>query len=149
MSSTHRLRRSSERRKSGSAQMPRRRLNVYLACPISEFQSERYEIMRSLVQRHFPGAQLWEPRFLFANRADWIRQWPIVLQTLSNFVFFADPAGWIGKGVAREIAEAEAAGLPIWYLTLEESLPLARVEFGPPNESSWSQYQRIAPKEAR
>jgi hypothetical protein len=143
MSSSETVRRLLKRRKQASAPVSGR-LAVYLSCPVTEFHSERYGAMRSLALTHFPDAELQEPRTLFRSRKDWILRWPELLNSIHAVVFFADPAGWIGRGVALEIDDAQALNVPVWYLTPHRLLPLAQVGFGPPNHADWSDYQQVA-----
>jgi hypothetical protein len=98
------------------------------------------------VRREFPQAQLLEARHLYASNAEWRRRWPAVLRRLTRLVFFADPDGWIGRGVWTEITDAAREGLPVFYLSDRGRLtPFASVRLGPPDDASWQRYCRVVP----
>ena len=103
------------------------RERVYVASPISTYQSPRYgralwyQSPRygralDLIAAHHPGAELLPARSLYADSFDWVECWPAILATLDRLVYFTAEDRTIGAGVAREVTDVAALGLPIHLL---------------------------------
>ena len=90
---------------------------VYVASPLSTYQTDRYEAMVSRIRSHAPDADILPARDLFTGNADWRRNWPVILPMLDAVVFFADEDGCIGAGTEQEIADAQLTGIPVFFLT--------------------------------
>ncbi len=90
---------------------------IYVASPISTYQTDRYDAMVCRARCHFPDSDILPARDRFASNADWRRKWPVILLTLDAVVFFDDDDGCIGAGTEREIADAQSAGIPVFFLT--------------------------------
>lgn len=90
---------------------------IYVASPISTYNTARYDVMVSRVRRHFPGSDILPARDLFRSNDDWRRKWPVILPTLDAVVFFDDDDGCIGAGTEQEIADASSSGIPVFFLT--------------------------------
>lgn len=90
---------------------------IYVASPLSTYHTTRYDRMLSRVRECFPESVILPARDLFASNADWRSRWPDILPTLDALVFFDDDAGCIGAGTERELADALAAAIPVYFLT--------------------------------
>lgn len=88
---------------------------VYVASPITTYQTPRYDLKLTLIAQHFPRAEILQPRDLFHSTADWRRRWPRILPTLTDLVFFAETDRTIGLGVWSELQDA-AGCIPVWFL---------------------------------
>jgi len=88
---------------------------IYIASPISTYQTTRYDRMLTEIARHFPRAEILQARHLFQSTADWRRRWPQLLPTLTGLVFFSDVDSTIGLGVWSEIQDA-GDRIPVWFL---------------------------------
>ncbi len=88
---------------------------VYIASPISTYQTPRYDRMLTEIAQHYPRAEILQARHLFQSTADWRRRWPQLLPTLTGLVFFSDVDSTIGLGVWSEIQDA-ADRIPVWFL---------------------------------
>lgn len=117
---------------------------LYLASPLTTYDTPRYDQMVNLARHQFPSARLMPSCGLFVDSQDWLRRWSAVLTTLAGVAFFTDEAGWIGKGVYSELCDADAAGLPIWLLMDDDTIhaPDAFI-LAEPNEDDWRQYARV------
>lgn len=75
---------------------------IYLAAPLSTYNSATYEIAMSRLQRRFPSARLLLSRDLFTSIAHFRATYRAVLATVTLPVILTDPAGWLGGGVYTE-----------------------------------------------
>ena len=103
------------------------RERVYVASPISTYQSPRYGRALDLIAAHHPGAELLPARWLYADSFDWLECWPAMLATLDGLVYFTAEDRTIGAGVAREVTDVAALGLPIHLLDGDRLRDHARV----------------------
>lgn len=118
---------------------------VYVASPLTTYQTPRYDCMCATVRTLFPHADVLPARGLFASNAGWRARWPALLPTLAAVVFFTDDAGWIGKGVWAEISGAAHAGVPVALLTDGGSLyDIGSLAFHV-DEDDWRQYAHVQP----
>lgn len=93
------------------------RQRIYLASPLQTFNQPRYDRELAQVERHFPDAIILTARGMFRNNQEWRQGWPWLLNGLDAVVFFADDAGFVGKGTWTECMDAYRRGLPVHYLT--------------------------------
>lgn len=107
-----------------TARTRQRKEVVYLSCPVALFSTPQYDKVRGLIRRRRSGARLVEPKRLWRNSYEWLRDWPRVLRTISALVFFTGDEG-LTPGVAHEIDDALAAGLPVYCADFGD---LTRVE---------------------
>lgn len=123
---------------------------VYVASPIQTFATPRYALMIARIRSLLPDAELVPGRDLFSSSADWRQRWPALLHTLDAVVFFDDVDGCIGAGTQEEIADAERAGIPVFFLTWPPINALIRcddtggVEFWPVHDGGMQQTLRVA-----
>ena len=90
------------------------RPKVYVAHPQTSYQSTYAADQIAALTRALPHAKLVDPEAArWATDADWLRDWPGVLGSLSGLVVFADRAGTIGVGCLRELTDAVMVGLPL------------------------------------
>ena len=90
---------------------------IYLASPISTYETSRYGAMVSRVRGHFPKSTILLARDLFTSNADWRARWARILRTVDTVVFFDDEEGCIGAGTEQEISDAHRVGIPVFFLT--------------------------------
>jgi hypothetical protein len=98
---------------------------VYLACPIALFSTPQYDEIRALIRKRRPRARLVEPKRLWDSTAQWLRDWPHVLPTISALVFFTGDEG-LTPGVEREVDDALAAGLPVYCADFGDLMRIGR-----------------------
>ncbi|MGI8474949.1 MAG: hypothetical protein ACR2OO_01030, partial [Thermomicrobiales bacterium] len=74
-------------------------------------------------------------RELYRSNADWQYKWPLLVPTLTDLFFFAEPDGTIGLGVWSELHDV-AGLMPVWFLDDATGWhPLADVEIAILGES--------------
>jgi hypothetical protein len=118
---------------------------IYVASPVATYDTPRYDLMIAHAQRAFPDAKVLLARGLYRDRAHWLAIWPAHLAQLRALVYFADMDGSIGNGVFKEIADAQAQGIPVHYLSddgvliLSERVALDLIDGG----LSWRRYARV------
>ncbi len=109
----------------------RRSQRVYVAAPISTYQTRRYERMLDAVRRRFPLHHVLAARDLGFTPETWLPRWQRLLARLDNVVAFADGSGVIGAAVLWEVLDARLLGIPVHILTGEgRFVPLHRVSIG-------------------
>lgn len=122
---------------------------LYLAASLGTFTpvvTPHYASVCHAVRAWFPAATLIEARTAFTSNADWLARWPGVLATLAGLVFLADDDGYIGRGVLREVMDAEATVLPVWYcddgsaLHPRDALTIRTDPYG-----DWRHFATVAP----
>lgn len=91
---------------------PRR---VYVASPMTTYRTARYDERVGAIIERYPAADLFLARDLYRSNADWQRQWPLLVPTLTDLVFFAELDGTIGLGVWSEVHDV-ADLIPVWFL---------------------------------
>jgi hypothetical protein len=96
---------------------PRKRPErIYITSPVSTYRERRYDVAVAAIGARFPSSKLIVARNLWTDSADWLRRWPDILHTLDRLVYFLAADRTIGAGVAREVADAYALGLPVCLL---------------------------------
>lgn len=122
---------------------PRR---VYVASPLNTFDSPDYDRRIDRIRELFPGDTIIPARGLFGSNGAWRRKWLAFLKTIDLLVFFADPGGFVGRGVWHECTTAHERGIPVRFLTEDGSLlgftdteDIFPVFF----RGSWKRYVRI------
>ena len=93
-----------------SATAPR----IYVCHPMTSYGTVHGATSVAGIAEALPGAELVNPeRAQWATDADWLRAWPLILDSLSGLVVFADHAGTVGTGCLRELVDAVMAGLAL------------------------------------
>ncbi|MDR7400344.1 MAG: hypothetical protein QN144_13695 [Armatimonadota bacterium] len=60
---------------------------------------------------------------------DWLTRWPQVLTQLDAVVVVVDSSGLLGAGVVKEVVDASARGLPVFFFKPDGQLvPLRRAQ---------------------
>lgn len=120
---------------------------LYVASPLSTFNTPRYDSELQHLRAHFHHADIVPARGLFTSNAEWKRGWPDILSTIDALVFFADDDGYVGYGVWTELSDAYERGIPIWYQAPHNRL----YEFGDSDDVQvslrpwgWKQFAMIA-----
>jgi hypothetical protein len=121
------------------------RAYVYFSAPRLLFATQHYQRALDSIRTHWPQAQIVESRRAFANVNDWRRHWPLFLEHVRVLVFMTDPHGYIGRGVWREINDAQVAGVPVLYVneTTGRLHGLGDTDFSAPDSSDWHQHVRV------
>ena len=112
---------------------------------MTEYDSSRYQEMRSAAIGHFPRATILEPKRLFRSRQHWLTTWPVLLPTLTRVVFFAADGGWLGRGVLTELQDVKARRLPIHLLAENgELIPWTQLTFSIPDPGNWTRHLQVS-----
>lgn len=91
---------------------PRR---VYVASPMTIYLTARYNQKVAAIVEPYPAADLLLARDRYRSNADWQRQWPLLVPTITDLVFFAELDRTIGLGVWSEMHDV-ADLIPVWFL---------------------------------
>ena len=87
---------------------------VYIAHPQTAYGTTYGAEQIAALAKVLPHAELVDPEAAqWATNADWLRDWPVILDSLSGLVVFTDQAGTVGTGCLRELVDAVMAGLPL------------------------------------
>ena len=90
------------------------RPRVYAAHPMTCYATGHAARCLAGLRRLAPGVDLIDPEAAgWVSDAEWLTGWPPMLAGLDALVVFADPAGTVGVGCLREIADALAVGLGV------------------------------------
>jgi hypothetical protein len=122
---------------------------VYLASSMSTYDTPRYDAMIEHARQAFPDAELLPARGLYTSSAHWLATWPTHLARLTAVVFFADTDSSVGKGVFKEIEDALAAKLPVYFLyddggmVPHKDVSLILIRDG----MNWRKYAQVQPME--
>ena len=92
------------------------RPRVYGAHPVVSYGSEHERVSLDTLAGLFGGVEIIDPAERYRTDAEWLRDWPRVLASLSGLVLFADEHGMVGAGCLREVTDAIAAWVPVGYL---------------------------------
>ena len=92
------------------------RPRVYAAHPMTSYGTAHERASLTMLAELFGSAEIVNPAERYESDAEWLRDWPRLLGSLSGLVLFSDEHGTIGAGCLREIADAIAAGVPVGYL---------------------------------
>jgi hypothetical protein len=90
---------------------------VYLAAPKKLFGEPAYRKAVERLQR-LGAALVIGARESFADNSDWLSHFPEILRQVAAVVVLLPWDRVIGAGVLREIADARAAGIPVFFLEL-------------------------------
>jgi hypothetical protein len=139
-----------KRARSGRVPSPAHRIPghggyVYFSAPRLVFGNQSYRRALDAVRTHWPHAQIVESRHTFVNVADWRRRWPLLLSSIRVLVFATDSAWYIGRGVWREINEAESAGVPVLLVDAVTGRlhGLADCDFSAADPDDWNQHVHV------
>jgi hypothetical protein len=86
---------------------------VYLSAPVAAFDAPAYERVLAIFRAR--GAEVVSSRALFSGGQEWARGFRDALKSCTDLVILLGPDRVIGTGVLREIAEARALGLDVWF----------------------------------
>jgi hypothetical protein len=89
---------------------------VYLAAPVALYQTLLYRRAERLLSEG-GAALVISARDRFADHDTWIREFPGLIRQIHAIVVALGPDRTIGTGVVREIIEAVAHELPVYFLT--------------------------------
>ncbi|MHB9129874.1 MAG: hypothetical protein ACYDBB_02135 [Armatimonadota bacterium] len=92
-------------------------VRLYVASPITTYQTLRYDRMLTMIRHSFPDCELLPAREMFPNTETWKTSWPTVLACIDALIFFDDGKRIIGRGVYHETLSAHRQGKPIYYLS--------------------------------
>ena len=95
---------------------------IYVAHPITTYGSPHESARLRALGELLPGAALINPVASYANNSEWLQTWPRIIRTLTAVVAFGDTAGIIGPGVARELFDAIAVGIPVGGFNPDDGL---------------------------
>ncbi len=85
---------------------------VYVAHPVTAYGSAHARRGFRAVQTLLPDAELIDPAAAFCSTAQWLAEWPRLVLRIDATVAFGAEDRTVGAGVARELFDAEAAGVP-------------------------------------
>ncbi len=145
-----------ENRPKDEGEPPRRaRGAVYFAAPLTTYDTPRYGYALLWLGANLPQATIIGAREAFTDRADWLARWPAVVGGCAALTFITDEDGYIGRGVADEIALALLHGKPVHLLTGDGRrsnprpllVPYERLRLGTPDPRDWRRWQRVMPLE--
>ena len=85
----------------------------YLAAPISVLRRANWPVRVRQIGGLVGGA-LWDPAALFGSTAEWLREWPHLLGSVSGLILVPDTDGGIGAGCLREISDVLGLDRPVW-----------------------------------
>jgi hypothetical protein len=88
---------------------------VYIASPITLYDTPAYAEIEKLVKRLYPEDTLLFAKGRYPSAADWRREWPMLCPTIDLLLFF-DHEGWIGKGVYAEARDVLKRGKDVFYV---------------------------------
>lgn len=84
---------------------------VYIAHPVTTYGSAHARRQLRAVKVLLPDTDLIDPSTAFANTEQWLAEWPSLVRSLDAVVAFGAEDRTVGAGVARELFDAEAAGV--------------------------------------
>jgi hypothetical protein len=114
---------------------------VYIASSRSTSGTALYGRRVGQIRERFADAELVEPSREFDSVGHWLSRRDAVLRSVCAVVFFADANGFIGRGVWRDLALADALGREIWFLAGDgEFVPIEDVGFGIEDDGPWDEY---------
>ena len=134
---------------------PHRCPRVYVAHPQTAYGTTYGADQIAALAKALPHAELVDPEAArWATNADWLRDWPVILGSLSGLVVFADRAGTIGTGCLRELVDAVMVGLALaaWEpgvgLVELVGIELVEVESRSPRRAAFLDYGAPLPAKA-
>jgi hypothetical protein len=86
---------------------------VYVSSPVAGFDASTYERVLSIFRAR--GAEVVSSRALFPGGQEWARGFRDALKSCTDLLILLGSDRVIGTGVLREIAEARALGLDVWF----------------------------------
>ena len=90
---------------------------VYVAHPVTAYGSAHARRRFRAIQTLLPDAGLIDPATAFSSTAQWLAEWPNLVFRVDAVVAFPSEDRTVGAGVARELFDAEAAGVPTAVLS--------------------------------
>jgi hypothetical protein len=100
---------------------------VYVAAPMTLYENPAYDrALKSL--QELGAARVVGGRDAFKDSEDWLHEFPKILAQAAVVVVLPPANGVLGTGVVREIVEARAAGVPVFFLVGRWAYPLRAAE---------------------
>ena len=88
---------------------------IYIASPITLYDTPAYTDIEKLVKRLYPEDTLLFAKGRYLSPVDWRREWLKLCPTVDLLLFF-DHEGWIGKGVYAEARDVLKRGKDVFYV---------------------------------
>jgi hypothetical protein len=89
---------------------------VYVSSPVAGFDASAYERVLSIFRAR--GAEVVSSRALFGSSEQWAKGFVGALGGCTDLLVLLGPNRIIGAGTLRELAEARARGLDVWFAQL-------------------------------
>ena len=89
---------------------------IYVSAPVAAFDQQAYE--RVLAIFRVRGAEVVSSRALFGSSEQWAKGFREVLGGCTDLLVLLGPDRIVGAGTLREVAEARAWGLEVWFAQL-------------------------------
>jgi hypothetical protein len=86
---------------------------VYLSAPVAGFDAQAYERVLAIFRAR--GAEVVSSRALFGSSEQWAKGFREVLGGCTDLLVLLGPDRIVGAGALREVAEARARGLEVWF----------------------------------
>jgi hypothetical protein len=87
---------------------------VYVSAPVAGFDPQAYE--RVLTVFRSRGAEVVSSRALFGSSEQWVKGFREALDGCTDLLVLLGPDRVIGAGTLREVAEARARALSVWFV---------------------------------
>jgi hypothetical protein len=86
---------------------------VYVSAPVAGFDAQAYERVLAIFRAR--GAEVVSSRALFGSSEQWARGFVEALGGCTDLLVLLGPDRVIGAGTLREVAEARAWGVHVWF----------------------------------
>jgi len=86
---------------------------IYVSAPVAGFDPQAYERVVSIFRCR--GAEVVSSRALFGSSEQWAKGFVGALGGCTDLLVLLGPNRIIGAGTLREVAEARARGLDVWF----------------------------------
>jgi len=86
---------------------------IYVSAPVAAFDQQAYERVLSIFRAR--GAEVVSSRALFGSSEQWAKGFVGALGGCTDLLVLLGPNRIIGAGTLRELAEARARGLDVWF----------------------------------
>jgi len=86
---------------------------VYLSAPVAGFDAQAYERVLAIFRAR--GAEVVSSRALFGSSEQWAKGFREVLGGCTDLLVLLGPDRIVGAGTLREVAEARAWGVRVWF----------------------------------
>jgi len=86
---------------------------IYVSAPVAAFDRQAYERVLAIFRAR--GAEVVSSRALFGSSEQWAKCFVEALGGCTDLLVLLGPNRIIGAGTLRELAEARARGLDVWF----------------------------------